>query len=73
MLEAKDAIFCLENEMEHFVRALQSDRLDARSDKELLDLFCRLANHRNTMPLVKDWVVILHDDHGRYVTGQSWG
>ena len=72
-LEAKDAIFCLEDEMEAFVLAVRRDDLDARSDKELLDLFCKLANHRNTTPLVKDWVMVLHGDHDRYVCDRSSG
>lgn len=67
VLEAKDAIFRLDNEMEAFISAVRQDDLDTQSDKELLDLFCKLANHRNTTPLVKDWVMNLQDDHDRYV------
>ena len=67
ILEAKDAILYLDKEIEAFILAVRQDDLDLRSDKELLNLFCKLANHRNTTPLVKDWVTKLHDDYHRYV------
>ena len=73
VLEAKDAIFCLDDEMEGFVLAVREDDLDTQSDKELLDLFCQLAHHRNTTPLVKDWVKILRDDYDRCVLVSVFG
>ena len=65
--DANDAIFCLDDEMEAFGCAVREDDLDPQSDKQLLDLFGQLAGHRNTTPLVKDWVTILRDDHDRCV------